>query len=99
MAARTSRAAAQEEPAASEAAAPDDPTFVRDSEADDPAGQDVIRPTNFIEGSEPAGHGERELERETDAAWWCPFDDHSNMQGVVRCGGCGAERVGETVRR
>lgn len=40
----------------------------------------------------------RPIERETAMAWWCPFDDHSNMTLTTTCGGCGAVREGDTVR-
>lgn len=43
----------------------------------------------------PAG---KKIEREDARAWWCPFDDHSNMQTTMVCGGCGSERDGDTVR-
>jgi hypothetical protein len=40
----------------------------------------------------------REIKRETLSAWWCPFDDHSNMQLLDTCGGCGAVRDGDKVK-
>lgn len=42
--------------------------------------------------AQPKRPAAREIKRETTEAWWCPFDDHSNMQLVQVCGGCGAVR-------
>lgn len=42
---------------------------------------------------------EREIERENDTTWWCPFDDNANAQTLDRCGHCGGRRDGDTVTR
>lgn len=41
----------------------------------------------------------REIERENDTSWWCPFDDHANAQLLNACGKCHATRDGDTVTR
>lgn len=41
-----------------------------------------------------------DIEKATDRAWWCPFDDHSMESKETRCAKCGAVREGsQAVRR
>jgi hypothetical protein len=47
---------------------------------------------------QPKRPAARAIKHETTAAWWCPFDDHANMQLVQTCGGCGAVRDGDKVK-
>jgi hypothetical protein len=38
---------------------------------------------------------EREITRENDSAWWCPFCDTSMLHGINRCPKCGSVREGD----
>ena len=40
----------------------------------------------------------RKITKQNDRAWWCPECDHSNALLERRCGGCGVERDGDTVK-
>lgn len=41
----------------------------------------------------------REIVRQTDTTWWCPFDDHSMSTAVGRCPSCHAVRDGDHAER
>lgn len=43
--------------------------------------------------------GSREIVRQTDTAWWCPFCDHSMHKLLNICTKCGAERDDDEATR
>lgn len=42
---------------------------------------------------------ERAISRQSESAWWCPFDDTSMLHNIDRCPTCGAARDGDVAVR
>lgn len=89
-----------EAPVPQEPAPPDaDREELQDPDASD---GDVILPTNAspeLQAQHEPKPASMDIERSDDRAWWCPYDDHANLWTLNTCGGCGAQRDGETVRK